>query len=423
MRVHRRSPLACVLPLRRARAAYVLAALFLAFLLLASIASSPAQVRAAHAHASPVNTWSAVAPMPTARGLFGAATGPDGRIYAVGGAIHDFAGPYLNVVEAYDPKTNTWSTVAPMPTSRCRLAVVTGPDGRIYAIGGITGGNYATGILNTVEAYDSTTNTWSTLAPMPTAREGLAAATGPDGRIYAIGGYTSSNGTVNTVEAYDPKTNRWQTAAPMSTGRNQLVAAAANGRIYAIGGLTSSNGTGNAVEAYNPTNDAWQTVAPMSIPRAFSAATTGLDGRIYVVGGAMNDSFNESNTAEVYDAISNTWTTVATLPTPIWGLAAAAATDGRVFALGGEVAGPGNLAQEIATVEAYTPDIVAPTPTATLAQPTATPAQPTATPAHRITTPGTTSSTPFPWALALAIGILIGLVLGGLGGALLARRK
>ncbi len=48
-----------------------------------------------------------------------------------------------------------------------------------------------------------TTNTWTTAASMPTAREDLAAATGSDGRIYAIGG-NNNNGVLNTVEAYRP---------------------------------------------------------------------------------------------------------------------------------------------------------------------------------------------------------------------------
>jgi hypothetical protein len=42
---------------------------------------------------------------------------------------------------------------------------------------------------------------------MPTGRRGLAAATGHDGRIYAIGGTTGEGHTpttVNTVEAYTP---------------------------------------------------------------------------------------------------------------------------------------------------------------------------------------------------------------------------
>ena len=43
---------------------------------------------------------------------------------------------------------NSWTTVAPMPTPRYGLAAVSGPDGRIYAIGGDDGSSY----LNTVEA-------------------------------------------------------------------------------------------------------------------------------------------------------------------------------------------------------------------------------------------------------------------------------
>jgi Kelch motif len=146
------------------------------------------------------NTWTTVAPMPTARYNLAAATGPDGRVYALGG---DNGGSFLNTVEAYTPATNSWATMAPMPTVRESLAAATGPDGRIYAIGGDNGG----GFLNTVVAYTPATNSWATMAPMPTARWGLAAATGPDGRVYAIGGY--NGGILNTVEVYTPGTNRY----------------------------------------------------------------------------------------------------------------------------------------------------------------------------------------------------------------------
>jgi N-acetylneuraminic acid mutarotase len=90
-----------------------------------------------------------------------------------------------------------------MPTGREFVAAATGPDGRIYAIGGALGGP-GVGDTNSVEAYTPGTNSWATVASMPTARAGFAAATGPDGRIYAIGGNHGS-GVVNTVEAYDTK--------------------------------------------------------------------------------------------------------------------------------------------------------------------------------------------------------------------------
>jgi serine/threonine-protein kinase len=83
-----------------------------------------------------------------------------------------------------EPLPTTWRSLASMPTARSLLAAVTGPDGRIYAIGG----ENASGRLGTVEVYDPSTNKWTTVAPMPTARNHLAATMGPDNLIYAIGG-------------------------------------------------------------------------------------------------------------------------------------------------------------------------------------------------------------------------------------------
>jgi serine/threonine-protein kinase len=136
-------------------------------------------------------TWSSLASMPTARSLLAAVTGPDGRIYAIGG---ENASGSLGTVEVYDPSTNKWTTVASMPTARIHLAATMGPDKLIYAIGGVSG------VPNIVEAYNPSTNKWTTVAPIPTARHGLAAVTGPDGRIYAIGG-NGPGGSLNPTSA------------------------------------------------------------------------------------------------------------------------------------------------------------------------------------------------------------------------------
>ena len=42
--------------------------------------------------------------------------------------------------------------------------------------------------LNTVYAYNETTDSWSARAPMPTRREATAVAAAADGRIYVVGG-------------------------------------------------------------------------------------------------------------------------------------------------------------------------------------------------------------------------------------------
>jgi N-acetylneuraminic acid mutarotase len=64
----------------------------------------------------------------------------------------------------------------------------------IYAIGG-----YTTTSVATNEAYDPSTNTWSTKTSMPAARRGHSASM-VNNIIYAIGGYTTAN--VATNEAY-----------------------------------------------------------------------------------------------------------------------------------------------------------------------------------------------------------------------------
>src|SRR5437763_14266322 len=50
---------------------------------------------------------------------------------------------------------------------------------------------------------------WSTAAPMSTARGYLAAARGPNGTIYAIGGYDTRGRPLRTVAAYNPRTHVW----------------------------------------------------------------------------------------------------------------------------------------------------------------------------------------------------------------------
>jgi hypothetical protein len=117
----------------------------------------------------------------------------NGILYAVGGSN----GTILNMVEAYDPLTNTWTPKAAMPTGRFDLGVGV-VNGILYAVGG-SNNVFNTSLLNTVEAYDPSTNTWTTVSPMPTARAELGVGVVID-TLYAVGGY---NGVfLGTNEAF-----------------------------------------------------------------------------------------------------------------------------------------------------------------------------------------------------------------------------
>jgi cytochrome c biogenesis protein CcdA len=111
-----------------------------------------------------------------------------------------------NVVEAYEPVANTWTTKEPMPTRRSGLGVGV-LNGVLYAVGGVPCAGCTYGFLNTVEAYDATTNTWTTKASMPTARSELGVGV-LNNSLYAIGGYapfsSNSYGFVATNEVFQP---------------------------------------------------------------------------------------------------------------------------------------------------------------------------------------------------------------------------
>ena len=199
---------------------------------------SPGYLSSVEAYNPATDMWSTKASMPTARyGFTSVVVG--GIVFAIGGVGGG------STVEAYNPATNTWSTKASMPTARYALgsAVV---NGIIYAIGGNS--------TATVEAYDPATSTWSTKASMPTAR-GYPTISVASGIVYIIGGYSGGYGTpvpLTKVEAYDPTTDSWSTLTPMPTARYSLAGAEVNGVIYTIGGSPAPDTFLNTVEAYTP---------------------------------------------------------------------------------------------------------------------------------------------------------------------------
>ena len=68
--------------------------------------------------------------MPTRRGYLAAVTGSDGTIYAIGG-FDPVLGSQTGAMEAYDPTTDAWTTLAPMPKPRYALGAAIGSDGTI----------------------------------------------------------------------------------------------------------------------------------------------------------------------------------------------------------------------------------------------------------------------------------------------------
>jgi N-acetylneuraminic acid mutarotase len=148
------------------------------------------------------NSWTVGANIPTMRGaVAGAAVG--GKLYVAGGLI---GVTRVATLEAYDPATNSWATLASMPTARA-AATALAVNGKLWVVGGSTNNpDYAASLTNVVEIYDPATDTWTTGIPMPTPRQAPQLAL-LNSTVHAIGGHGPTAGlTVHEalVVASDP---------------------------------------------------------------------------------------------------------------------------------------------------------------------------------------------------------------------------
>lgn len=195
------------------------------------------------------NTWQAKAPMPTPRAYPGAGA-VNGKLYVIGG---NNGSGQLGTNEAYDPITNTWTPRASMPTPRTRLVVAVVRD-TLYAIGGIAVVGNSTIRYDVVEAYDPVMDRWSTKRSMPTARDLMAAAVADD--LVFVAGGVGAAGILATVEVFDPARNSWKTVPSMPTARQTPAAGAIHGMLHVAGGYTGSARTA-VLESFGPAPLVW----------------------------------------------------------------------------------------------------------------------------------------------------------------------
>jgi N-acetylneuraminic acid mutarotase len=144
--------------------------------------------------------WSESTPLPgPPRDHMGIAV-LDGKIHVFGGRINDFSDMLVRH-DVYDPKANKWTSAAPLPRPRSAGAF-TVLNGLILYAGGECkpGGEVATrNAFEDVNAYDPKTDTWATLTPLPQGRHAFGAAT-VSGVAYFAGGALVCGGGVSTTD-------------------------------------------------------------------------------------------------------------------------------------------------------------------------------------------------------------------------------
>jgi N-acetylneuraminic acid mutarotase len=227
--------------------------------------------------------WSSKSVIPTARGwLPPSACVLNNKIYVIGGAPDDVSS--TNKVAAYDPTSDTWTEKQPIKVARWGHSsnVV---DGKIYVIGGCTEEPTGKTVLAKMNVYDPITNTWTSLAPMPQARTYLSASA-VGNKIYAVGGTKEAPWDgLRSIFEYDILTNTWRTKKDLITGRWAVSTCSSDNMIFCIGGLTGPMDKGQkTVEVYFPLKDSIVTATTMLYGRG-SVSSCVFQKKVYSFGG------------------------------------------------------------------------------------------------------------------------------------------
>lgn len=224
-------------------------------------------------------------------------------------------------------------------------------------------------ILFVVIAVESSEANWVQRTEVPTSRNGTATAV-VNGKIYIIGGVLYSNksgpgwSALSMVEVYDTRTGAWGKAADMPTPRIAAQAAVFAGEIYVFGGYSRGKIRGEkdhkTVEVYNTRTNTWSKTRDMpTLRRGFGTAV--VDGKIYVIGGAIYDKQRDVRVAtdlvEAYDPLTERWKKHASMPTErMW--IDTEVVNNKIYAIGGEVSprhGVPDADQFFARIEEYNP--------------------------------------------------------------------
>ncbi|MBU4231112.1 MAG: S8 family serine peptidase [Proteobacteria bacterium] len=177
--------------------------------------------------------------MPTPVSNSGAAS-IGAKIYVVGGATEDASTNAIPVdnLQIFDTASLTWEAGPPLPKALMQCAV-TSLNGKLYVFGGlIKSGATTYAAVTDTYVFDPATNAWSGIRVLPTATAYAAVAPTGSGKIWVMGGFSSSSTTSQQtlVQEYDPATNAWTPQRHLVRPRGGAAGINYGGQVYCLRG-------------------------------------------------------------------------------------------------------------------------------------------------------------------------------------------
>ena len=175
----------------------------------------------------------------------------DGRILVAGGnSDAKFA---ENTAEVFDPITETWTMTGNIPFDFDHGSITKLNNGKILIVGSLAGTYPNITSLPNAAVFDPNTNNWTEVAPMPTPRSEHDAILLEDGNVLVFGGVDDNNAYYLETLIYSPTTDTWSSGPDMPDFyRLGSVTKLQNGDYLIAGGY---NGTDWLTTSFIFTND------------------------------------------------------------------------------------------------------------------------------------------------------------------------
>jgi N-acetylneuraminic acid mutarotase len=245
-----------------------------------------------HVFDASTNTWRQAAPIPRGANHIGVAAA-GGVVFAFGGFVEQNRVAVPDCY-AYVVADDRWHAIRPLQRGSRGAISAVAFDGKIHAIGGRD-----TRSLDWHDVYDPQTDAWTGLAPIPGPRD-HAAAVAISGMLSVAGGRMDTfdfNTGMHVV--YDVRSDKWEERAPMPTPRSGHGSVVYRGKMFCMGGEGTRRVFGQH-EAYDPQTDGWDAYAAIPTPRHGMGAAVIGDAIHVAGGGPMNGGSFQSSVHEVF---------------------------------------------------------------------------------------------------------------------------
>jgi len=113
---------------------------------------------------------------------------------------------YLNTVERYNPRDDSWNPVPPLQTRRAYAGGVA-VNGKLYVIGGTQDDLLSS--HSSCEVFDTETQIWGCIGNLVVPRA-LCGVVFLDNHIYVLGGKKNCRERTSKIECYDFELNVWK---------------------------------------------------------------------------------------------------------------------------------------------------------------------------------------------------------------------